>query len=499
MFWLRGQARLSHLVRRVNLRPFFRAEKALLFKDMNLFARAFSIDYRSLRFCRAALGVLTIIHALQLSYTFEALFTDRGLIPYDLITGGGAVAYVFSFFHFSQAGWMAWAHFFGLSVCGLGLIYNRYPRLSSIIAYALVISINNRISFAYYSADILLATMFLWMSFLPPGKPKDSKSNSFSSLASIAALLQIAYLYVFAGFLKSWDFWFVEGKAAYFALQGDLYARPLGSWMADHVPYPILQWASRLVLIWERFGPILIFSPWGFVWCRIAVFAGFALMHLKFAATMAIGIFPGVDLVFLILLIPGEVWDYIAHLKPFQHLPELETFARKESPVDFFAPVIIAFLFCVTVWNLKRLEFKILVPKTVKWAAQHLSLKQNWGMFAPTPFASDGWFVIQGTTLSGRAADVLQGKYGWADFRRPKVISATFPSERWVAASAVLRLRQGEPNRIAFADLFCRQWREKGNEPLRDLKVWFVEETTVDKYQYQPVNGRLLIAKKCSE
>jgi hypothetical protein len=464
---------------------------------VNFFARAFSIDYRSLRFCRAALGIFTILHALHLIYNFEALFTDRGLIPYDLITVGGSVPYVFSFFHFSRSDGMAWAHFIGLSICGVGLIYNRYPRLSSAVAYAFMISINNRIVFAHYSADILLATIFLWMSFLPPGKPKDSTSNSFSSLASIAVLLQIAYLYMFAGFLKSWDYWFVQGKGAYVALQGDLYARPLGSWMANNLPYPILQWASRLVLVWERFGPILIFCPWGFAWCRILVFSGFALMHLKFATTMAIGIFPGVDLVFLILLIPGEVWDYIASLKPFRHLPDLRTFARTESPVDFFAPLILFFLFCATVWNLKRLEFRIRVPSTVKWVARHLSLNQNWTMFAPTPFKDDGWFVIQGTTVSGRAADVLQGKYGWADFRRPNVISASFPSERWVAASNVLRLRHGEPNRIAFADLFCRRWKEDGNEPLSELRVWFVTETTVDKYQYQPVVGRLLIARKC--
>jgi len=463
---------------------------------MTSLVRAVSIDYRSLRFCRAAMGLMLLVHALHLIYNFNALLTDEGIIPFSLVTDGGVRA-SFSFFDLSHAPWMAGLHLGLLILCAFGLVANRFPRSSSLVGYILILSLNNRFRPAWYGVDFLIPTILLWLSFLPPGPPVGDARRSFSSLASLCVLAQIAYLYIFAGLLKSDEYWFTQGRAAYTALQADLYARPLGSWLAVHAPYWLLQMGSRAVLLWERFGPLLIFSPVYFPWCRMFVFLGFAMMHLQFAATMAIGTFPGFDLAFLILLVPGEIWDEIERRLP--HLPPLQTFRRVQEPLDFFAPVILAAMFCITVWNLKRLEFRVWVPGWVKFAAANLSLNQNWGMFAPTPFSGDGWYVVQGTMRSGHPVDLLREKKGWADFRKPRVVSAQFPSERWVSYTNSLQGREGEAARLAFASYFCRRGGQVFGEPLREVRIWFVAETTVAKNEFQPVFSRLKIAKNCLE
>ena len=65
---------------------------------MKRWARAFSIDYRSLRVTRAAVGFVTLIHACLLAFDVPALLTDSGITPYRLLTSGGLNPFVFSFF-----------------------------------------------------------------------------------------------------------------------------------------------------------------------------------------------------------------------------------------------------------------------------------------------------------------------------------------------------------------------------------------------------------------
>jgi hypothetical protein len=463
---------------------------------MQKWARAFSIDYRSLRFMRAAVGVMTLLHALLLMRDLPDLLTDEGIAPYDLLTSGGSNPFVFSFFYFSHGPGMAWAHLILLMLCGLGLVYNRGPRLAAFAGYALLISLNNRMAHSVYGVDALLTMTYLWLSFLPPARPESETRSYFTSLAGIAILLQITYLYVFAGFVKSHDYYFTQGAGAYAALKADLYSRPTGLWLAEAVPYPVLQFLSRAVLVWERYGPLLIFSPWWPAACRTLVFAGFAFMHLAFASTMAIGIFPGVDIALLIVLLPGEVWEKFLAFKPLRNLPALKTWRRDYPPLDGFAPVIIAGLFCVTVWNIKHLEYQVWVPQYVRWAAKNLSLNQGWGMFAPSPFSNDGWFVIQGTSVQGLPVDVLRGTNGFADFRKPRIVSAMFPSARWIPNSVALFGRQSEPQRHAWADYFCRKWEARGR-PLKELRLWFVAESTVPHGEVQPIYSTLLLSRDC--
>ena len=104
--------------------------------------------------------------------------------------------------------------------------------------------------------------------------------NKYFSIVSVAALLQVAYLYFFTAILKTGDPWRVTMDAAYYAVHLDQFATLFGLWIRD---FPILLTIGTYFVWWlEITMPILVFSPIFHVPLRLLGIALLVVMHGAF-------------------------------------------------------------------------------------------------------------------------------------------------------------------------------------------------------------------------
>lgn len=440
-----------------------------------------------------------IVYSYRWITDLHAFFSSQGADPLVLKFYNSPRPIFLSLFYFSDSLWMASLHFFALSVAGLCLILGYFPRWASVIAYIFQVSLLTRANAATYGVDQLLATTLFGSFLLPSGKPQGIKENNFTSISSAVVLAQMAWLYFHAGFAKSTDVWWTQGSAIYYALNTDLFTRPWAHFLLK-LPYWLLQLLSRVVLAWERFAPLLFFSPLSFAWCRAFAVIGFVVLHLSFSLFMAVGVFPLLDIALILLLIPSDFWDWLFGSSVFSALPDLKSIRLKsvrhaEVEESFTASVALAACILIFVWNLKDFQASSNFPMWAKRIVRMIPFRQSWDFFAPVPLRNDGWFVIQGETLSGRPVDVLRGRENWADFRKPSVVSEQFPSERWIPFFKRIHGREKEPARFFLGDYLCRSW--SGHEPLRELNLWWISEYTPEFGQRQFVTSHLLLHRRC--
>lgn len=458
--------------------------------------RAFSLDHRSVRLFRIALGFLLIVQAINLTREIPRFLTESGLTPLSLVSDSirDLPVFLLDFYRLPGAAWILTCL---LAASGILLITNKAPRWGSFLACLVLHLLYYRNPDIMYAADHLMRVMCFWSILLPAG-PSVPGENRFTNFASAGALCQISLLYIFTGLLKSSSDWNVTGNAVYLTLHADLYLRPFGVWMGEHIPLSVLSLMTVAILWWERMGSLLIFSPFFTAWTRTIAFIGFSAMHLNFAYSMYVGIFPATDLVFLLLLIPGEFWNFFFRFRVLHGLPSLKQQSEFE-PWLMISPALAAIALGLIIFTNLRSVFRDLnLPDNVAYIAYRTSLAQNWGMFAPKTFTEDCWWVIEGKTKSGWPVDLTAFKKGFADFRKPKVVVDRYPSERWI--SYVLGLSHypdKERARLRFGDYYCEKWNESSDDPLAEVRLWQVREPTLDAGRGRFVKSTLIIARDC--
>ena len=103
-----------------------------------------------------------------------------------------------------------------------------------------------------------------------------------SSVASAAVLIQIAFVYVFAGFAKTGPAWLEDGDAIYLALHNEFLVTGIGPWFRQ---FEGLMWAmTPLVVAFERSSLLWIFFPWCTPYARVASIAAIAASAAAIAA-----------------------------------------------------------------------------------------------------------------------------------------------------------------------------------------------------------------------
>lgn len=169
----------------------------------------------------------------------------------------------------------------------------------------------------------------------------------------------------------------------------------------------------------------------------------------------------------------------------------------KKYALQVGASLLIIYMITSNVYSTNTAKYDFLSPKIIRENIAYVfSLNQNWGMFAPDPAISNGWFRVIGTRSDDVEFDLFTGEAGVAHktptLDKPASISA-ISNGRWTHYFAKLRSDRYATFRQPYAYYLCKKWHENyPNEDLVKLDFQFIYEisdkefssTTVDQYTY---------------
>ncbi len=291
---------------------------------------AFSIDLRSLALFRVCLALMILYDLLLRSFKISVFYTDAGVLPRSLWLNST------HHFHWSlhSASGLLWYQvllFVLAAIFAVCLLVGYRTRVMTALSWVMLQSLINRNNYLSQGGDELLVLLAFWGMFLPLNArfsidaalseshrrqplaqhPRASAqdANMYFSVATVAVLLQVMYLYIFTAILKTGDAWRVDFDAAWWAVSIKHYSTPIGLFISQYPGF--LKLATMSVMVLEFVALFTIFSPWYHVPLRLVTLAALYLLHASFLLMLYIGLFPLIDFTALTLLIPGALWVWL--------------------------------------------------------------------------------------------------------------------------------------------------------------------------------------------
>ena len=472
-----------------------------------------SIDSRTLALFRVLMGLLIIGDLLARASTFSMFYTEDGLAPQSLAQAR-TVDHAFSFFFLTTSTPVIAALFLLHGLIAIQLIVGYKTRLATILSFLFVISLDNHNPLNTSHADSLFRLIFFWAMFLPlgerwsidavhrgtPGRP------SIANLASAAILLQMIYMYLVNGMLKTLSDSWTDGTATPIVFGLDDMTYFLAVYLREYptlLGYGGTLWFGMLIA-----SPLLLIFPG---WLRAIFTSMFVIVHLSFALTVRIGGFGWVAIAGVILFLPGQVWDTLGRLADAPHamgrsLHWLRTaghrageslanvLPRLKMPVQVPAWVV---SLTGTTLVLGAIVAVFVVSSTVhlhRWAeierapttleeriyegTQMFRVNQAlWTVFAPNPRSTDRYYVFPARTADGEMLDVYNDRP--LTFDRPyRELQLQYGNyrERFYMNSSRRAGSRGQVNPI-LAEYICRTYREDHGIELTHLNMYEVVET----------------------
>ncbi len=416
--------------------------------------RVFGLDVRSLAVLRIGLGLVLLGNLCDLTPDIGAFFSDEGLLPrtarMQLNASEVATAppHWCSLHMLSGATWCQ-ELLIGAAIVLSGCVVLGYRTSWALFgSWILLVGLQARNPLILIGGDDVLRCLLFWCLFLPLGacwsldarRTGPPPQRTICNAASAALLIQLACIYVFSGLLKSDPPWRSEFTALYLALSGDHHTTRLGLALLD---YPrLLQVLTLATLVLEMAGPLALFMPWRTARLRMAVIASFWGLHLGILATMDVGIFSPICMVYWTALLPAAFWDspFLRNGLSRSCVPLVESEPTASAPTAgglsvLFAPALIALLVSyVLLLNVARLASQNLetrlTPSPVQILGDAAQLDQFWCMFAPRPFEYGGWINVNGTLANGELVNLWQPELPVQD-SRPPVVSEVYRNMRW--------------------------------------------------------------------
>ncbi len=309
-----------------------------------------------------------------------------------------------------------------------------------------------------------------WSLFIPLGCAASvdrcrgirSQPKSICTAATAALVLQLAAIYFFSALLKTHPVWRSEFTALYHALASGHFTNSFGLALCD---YPaLLKLLTFATIVLELCGPIVLLCPWKDWRVRAGVVLSFCLLHAGIAATMKLGLFPAICIVYWLAMMPGEFWETALMRRVtgrfWQNHPEAAATPSTPRLTLGGISLVLTLLAYVLLLNATRLHNSVyahlpLGPlRTLGDAAQ---LNQFWCMFSPQPPYFRGWFDMRGTLADGRQINLLDPSLP-PQAEPPKNISNLTPSLPWRKCLMNLMERDCPTHRRAVGEYLMRRW-----------------------------------------
>ncbi len=438
---------------------------------------AFGIDTRALAIFRIGLGGLLLVDLGLRTRLFSAFYTDDGVLPRATLAEAPWSPWAWSL-HALSGEWWWQAVLFGVATCAaVALLSGWHTRVATVISWVLLVSLHNRNPIVLNGGDTLLRALLFWAMLIPLGAmwsldQPGARPGRVCSVASAAILVQVLVMYVMTALFKRAPEWYVDGTALYYALSADAIVTPFGHWLLG---FPdLLQWLTFTTIAIEVAAPLVLLSLRGRL--RLVLIAAFVGLHLGSAATLYLGLFPGVCILAWTLFLPSRLWASDPTAQPVGSSPLVNVAAT-------------AVILLVLRFNLGTLPDGPPTPAAVNAAVHVFGLRQRWWMFAPRPFTDDGWYVAPAWLPDRRSVDLLRAGAP-LDWTRPQSVAATYHMDRW----RKYLLELNEPARAAYRqpllDYLCRQSATRPDS----VSLVFMLEQTPPPGEAPPNRARLPLA-----
>ncbi len=443
------------------------------FSQLNSFrsvaGRIFGIDARSLALFRVALALVLLSDLWLRIANLNAFYTDAGVLPrtaqIEIYAGLPAL---FSL-HLMSGTLGGQGILLSIQVvAALALLVGYRTGTATFVSWVLLVSLHNRNPMVLQGGDVLLRMMLFWGLFLPLGarasldrwltKSLAEKPNNtpLFSVATVAVLLQICFVYWFTAALKTDASWRIDGSAIGYALSIDQLSRPLGHALL-HYPDALRNLTFATIYL-ERFGPLLALLPfWRLRLGMVAIFIGF---HFVMGLCLTLGVFTFIAPTAWLLFVPTGFWEFAD--------ARFATLGARDSNIVRRVPVWRAvagqasagfFLLYIFAWNFRALDFnryQPYFPQSWNWIGETLRIDQIWNMFAPFPLKEDGWLVAAATLDDGRKVNLINGApLSWAE---PTNLSGSFRDAQWQKYLLNLWPVENAAHRGYYVAYLTRQW-----------------------------------------
>jgi hypothetical protein len=449
--------------------------------------RIFALDVRGLVALRIGMAGLLLVDLAVRARDLVAHYTDAGVLP--------RAARIAMKWDFSEPWWMslhmlsgsAWwqATLFTIAaIAAAMLLFGYRTRASLFVSWLLLFSLHARFPLLTQGGDALLRCMLFWSLFLPLTKSEVRGQGSgdrgqgsgdgrlVCSVGTVAFVVQLAVMYLFTAMLKTGPSWRYDFSATYYALSIDHFTSELGYVLLS---YPRLLQALTLgAILLEWIGPLLLLIPIQQTWVRIIVPLSFIGFHLGLAATMDLGTFPWICILFWAALLPSTAWDWLEQMLTLAReclglgtvkRVALNTASASQSValIGSGATNAIAafFLGYIVLMNINRLAYPRAMVGTppLSTLGQVTGLDQYWNMFSPGPYRFGGWLRIEGETADGRVVNLYRHDEPLPE-SKPANVSATYSTQYWRRCLVTMYEFKEESHIEGGLRYFARLWNE---------------------------------------
>lgn len=442
-------------------------------------ARAtFALDLRSLAASRVALGAILVADCLLRTRDFRLMHTATGMFTPDAVRAHGGGAACWSLAAVSDAD--AWAAcVLGLEgLAGVLLAVGWHTRAATVAAWVAVVSLARRTAPATNAGDAWLACQLAWACFLPlgarwscdelrqaaAGAGPARRAAAAWSVASVALVLQLVFVYLAAGGAKCNPSWW-SGAALRHVLSVHDHGTAIG--MAVAGAAGPLRLVTRLVPVFEIAGAVLLLAlPRPRV--RGLLVAAFTLFHIGIWVTMSVGLFAPIAIAAWLPLVPACWWE-----KPRAGPMPTVGLGRPAAAACATALALAGAGYASVMWHPPRADGGRPLPAVLDALLDVTALHQEWRMFGTVP-AQEQWAIAAATLADGRVIDLLRGgaPVGAAP---PSGGFTTLPHHRWHAVFWTLHTPAMRPFAPGVAAGLVRQWNatHAGADAVRSLEIRF--------------------------
>lgn len=469
-----------------------------------------SFDLRALALMRMCIAAVIILDLSIRISDLELFYSDTGVFPLSMLFEYAWNKYFFSIHTISGLWQVQLILFIFAYFCASMLLIGYRTRLFTFLSWLMLLSLHNRNGLILQGGDDLLRMTLFWAMFIPWGTRyscdrvlngrKKEEEMQISTVATIAYLLQIFYVYTGSALLKDKE-WHTEFSALYYTYSLDQITYPVTKYLYY---YPdLLEKFTFTAYYFELLVPLLFFIPIKHQEFRMAGVLSIVLFHTLNSLTLLIGFFPAIGIASAIGLLPSSTMDRFDRLtKSFREnfsKPMIKTalnlnhFISWKRPPYILKPIshkiktalLIFLILFVFDWNLSNLSFvKSKLPDELRFIGYALRVDQSWGMFAPGVFKDDGWYVVEGLTTKEERINLLAPDKK-LNYLKPESVVSMFKNDRWRKYSENYLFTNNAYMRGYFCNYCKRAWNEQhADKQIASLRVIYMKELTLPDYEY---------------
>lgn len=467
-----------------------------------------------MRVCIAALLMLDL--AIRVS-DLEAFYANTGAVPLPMVFEHSWNDYFISLHAISGLWQVQLILFFFAWFFAIMLFIGYRTQLFSFLSWLMLLSLHNRNSLILQGGDDLLRMVLFWGMFIPWGaryscdsllSSKKYESKTICTVATIAYILQICYIYTGSALLKGVE-WNTDFTAMYYVYGLDQVVYPFSKKLFY---YPeLLKKLTFVAYYFELLVPLIFFIPIKHQWFRLAGVVAIIFFHSLNAMTLFIGLFPLIGIVTVIGILPSLAMDRLEKIVGKIKIRAAESFHAISNYVQYIirwkAPVyrrssafeniktatLVFLVVFVFDWNFSNLSFiDSKLSDGLRPIGYTLRLDQNWGMFAPGVFKDDGWYIMEGVTEKNKCVNIL-GEGRDVCYEKPASVTGLFKNDRWRKYTENMILTYNTFMRGYFCNYYKRIWNENSmDNKIKALRIVYMSEFTLPDYKYSTPKREVL-------